>query len=44
MCIYSARASHSFPRAEVLSFTNVPNRVKESEVMLHLVADSIPEF
>lgn len=43
MGIYSARPSRPFSGAEVLSFTNIPNRVKESEVM-HLVADSIPEF
>lgn len=44
MCIYSVRPSHPFAGGEVLSFTNVPNRVEENEVMLHLVADSIPEF
>lgn len=42
MGIYSARPSRPFSGAEVLSFTNIPN--KQSQGKMHLVADSIPEF
>lgn len=44
VCVYIARPSHPFSCAEVLSFINIPNKVRESEALLPLVPDSILEF